>query len=386
MSIAYQWVDRDADFRAFVADIAGADAYALDTEFHREKTYYPHAALLQIGWPGGLVLVDCLAVDLAPLADLLASDSLAVMHAADQDLEVLLRECGRVPTRLFDTQVAAGFAGFSTPSLTSLVEGLVGVRLPKGDRLTDWTRRPLSEDQKVYAAADVVHLLDVRDTLVERLGERLPWAEQECAELLARGQQESDPNVAWWKLKNARGFRGTSRGVAQELAAWRERRARERDLPIRFVMPDMGLVAIAQRPPAKASDLDDLRGLGGKGLRPDVAREVMAAVERGVALKPEEIRMPPVDDINREMRAAVALAAAYVAQLAKDHDIDATLLATRSDLVELLRREPDARAAVGWRGRLVGEPVRRLATGEAALAYDGRGGLVLVERGAPITT
>ena len=383
-TIEFTWIDDDASFRAFVDDVVGTDAYALDTEFHRERTYYAHVALLQMAWPGGLVLVDCLAVDLTPLAALLDTDAVAVMHAADQDLEVLQRACGTLPKQLFDTQIAAGFAGFSTPSLTNLVESLLGTSLPKGDRLTDWTRRPLSEDQKVYAAADVVHLLEVRDRLCTQLGERAAWAEQECAELLARAEGEPAVETAWWKLKNARGLRGPSRGVAQEVAAWRERKARARDMPARFVLPDMGLGAIAQRPPRRAEDLTDLRGLGGKGLRPDVARDVMAAVQRGLALKPEELRLPPADDVSREMRAAVALAAAYIAQLARDNDIDASLLATRADIVALLRRDPDARAAKGWRGRLVGDPVRRLATGEAALAYDGKGGLVLVERGPDI--
>ena len=385
-AIDYTWIDDDAAFRAFVADVVGTDAYALDTEFHRERTYYAHVALLQMAWAGGLVLVDCLAVDLKPLATLLDTDAVAVMHAADQDLEVLQRACGRLPRQLFDTQIAAGFAGFSTPSLTSLVEGLMGTTLPKGDRLTDWTRRPLSEDQKVYAAADVVHLLEVRERLCARLGERAAWAEQECAEVLARAEGEPPVETAWWKLKNSRGFRGPSRGVAQEVAAWRERRARARDMPSRFILPDMGLSAIAQRPPRRAEELSDLRGLGGKGLRPEMAREVMTAVQRGLELKPDQLRLPPADDVSREMRAGVALAAAYIAQLARDNDIDASLLATRSDIVALLRRDPEARAATGWRARLVGEPVRRLATGEAALAFDGKGGLVLVERGPDIPT
>lgn len=386
MTIDYEWIGDDASFAACVDDALGVEAFALDTEFHRERTYYAHVALVQIAWPGRLILVDSLAVSLAPLARLLETDAVAVMHAADQDLEVLRRECGTLPRKLFDTQIAAGFAGYSTPSLTSLVHGLLDVDLPKGDRLTDWTRRPLSADQKVYAAADVAYLLEVRDRLVAKLGERAPWAEQECAELLERSTDEPEPETAWWRLKNSRGYRGVSRGVAQEVAAWRERRARSRDLPARFVLPDMGLTAIAQRPPRRIEELQQLRGLGGKGLRPEVASEVMAAVKRGLDLAPDQLRLPPAEEIGRDQRAAVALAAAYIAQLAKEHRIDASLLATRSDIVALLRRDPDARAATGWRAELVSEPVRRLAAGEAALAFDGDGGLVLVERGPEIAT
>src|SRR5262249_7273339 len=143
--------------------------YAVDTEFHRERTYYPHVALVQLRWADVTALVDPLVVDLAPLADLLESDALPILHAADQDLEVFRRSCGVLPTRMFDTQIVANFAGFSTPSLSTLSERLVGVKLPKGDRMTDWTRRPLTEGQRAYAAADVEHLAEIRDKLIADL-------------------------------------------------------------------------------------------------------------------------------------------------------------------------------------------------------------------------
>ncbi len=139
---SHRLIDEPEALRRLVAELAGAERYGLDTEFHRERTYFPHLALLQVAWPGGIALVDPLAVDVAPLAEVLAGPGLAVLHAADQDLEVLERACGRVPSRLFDTQLAAGFIGFSSPSLSSLVERVLGRRLEKGDQLTDWTRRP----------------------------------------------------------------------------------------------------------------------------------------------------------------------------------------------------------------------------------------------------
>src|SRR5207237_1127158 len=133
-----------------------------------------------------------------------------VAHAAEQDLEVLLHACGAVPSRLFDTQVAAGFLGLSSPSLATLVERFVGVRLPKGDRLTDWTRRPLTTAQLAYAAADVTHLLEARQTIRRELEGRgrLTWAEDECRLLLTRVRQPQDPATAWWRMKDARSLRG----------------------------------------------------------------------------------------------------------------------------------------------------------------------------------
>src|SRR4051812_12243834 len=150
---------------AAVAALPATAGYALDTEFHRERTYWPRLALIQLAWDDQLVLIDPLAVDVTPLAKVLRSPAMFVAHAADQDLEVLELACGAVPERIFDTQVAAGFLGLVSPSLASLAEKLLGLRLLKGDRLTDWSRRPLTADQQDYAAADVAHLLEIAEVL-----------------------------------------------------------------------------------------------------------------------------------------------------------------------------------------------------------------------------
>lgn len=378
----HEWVDDQGRFEAVVCEASAAEAYAVDTEFHRERTYYPQLALVQLGWPGGLALIDPFAIDLAPLSALLQGPGLAVLHAADQDLEVLDTACGAIPTRLFDTQLAAGFIGMSSPSLVNLVERLLGHRLPKGDRLTDWTRRPLTAEQQAYAASDVDHLLELRDLLAARLEERgrLGWAEQECEALLRRSRSAQDPTTAWWRIKESRQLRGKARGVAQEVAAWRERRAADLDIPPRFVLPDMAVAAIAQRPPRSRDDLGAVRGLDARHLKGGVVAAVLDAVQRGQALEPSQLRLPPVDDLDRTLRPAVTLVSAWVAQLADDLDIDAGLLATRSDLHAFLRGDAGARLANGWRHELVGTPVRHLVEGHAALAFDGRGGLALEAR------
>src|SRR5205814_1385640 len=191
---------------------------------------------------------------------------------------------------LFDTQLAAGFVGMSSPSLVNLVERLLARRLPKGDRLTDWTRRPLTEDQQLYAAADVAHLLELYERLREDLEERgrLAWALQECDELLRRSRQPQDPDTAWWRLKEGRQLRGKARGVAQALAAWRERRAADLDIPPRFVLPDLALVSMAQRPPGGRGDLDAVRGLDGRFTKGDADVQLLASVQRGLAMDEAE--------------------------------------------------------------------------------------------------
>ncbi|MGQ0616716.1 MAG: ribonuclease D [Acidimicrobiia bacterium] len=386
MTAAHRWVDTAARFDEVVSALDGEPAIALDTEFHRERTYYPQVALVQLAWgdPAApdIVLVDTLAVDLAPLAPVLAGPTTVVMHAAQQDLEVLLRTCATLPSRLFDTQLAAGFAGHNMPSLANLVQALLGRRLPKGDRLADWLHRPLTDDERSYAASDVVHLLDLHDRLRTDLdgGGRLGWAEDECAELLARAQNARDPDEAWWKVKEARQLRGEAVGVAQALAAWRERRAAEVDQPVRFVLPDLALVSIAQRPPAGADALRRVRGLDGRHLRDGAVDGILGAVQAGRELPRSRLRLPPASDVERELRPAVALVSAWVSQLGRELRIDPALLATRGDLEAFLRKDMSGRLWSGWRHDVVGDAVQRLVGGEAALAFDGRGGLVLEAR------
>ena len=157
--IDYAWVDQQPTLDDVLETLLDVDRYALDTEFHRERTYFPKLALIQVAWldagaPGGqrVALIDPLTVDMTAFVPLFESDSLCVIHAAQQDLDVLTHAVGAVPSKMFDTQIAAGFAGYGTPSLVSLLQGEVGVSPPKGDRLTDWLRRPLSDDQMQYAA------------------------------------------------------------------------------------------------------------------------------------------------------------------------------------------------------------------------------------------
>jgi ribonuclease D len=379
---AHRWIDDAAALGDLLEELRSEPEIALDTEFHRERTFWPQTALVQLGWTGGIALIDTLAVDPAPLRDLMGSEHTITMHASSQDLEVLARICGRIPEVLFDTQLAAGFLGYGTPSLTSLVQGELGLKLPKGDRLTDWLRRPLGTDARIYAAGDVAHLLPLAQGIREKLVARgrLQWALDECEMLRRRALQERDPREAWWRVKEARSLRGTAVGVAQEVAAWRERRAAEVDQPIRFVLPDLALVGIAQRPPADERALHRVRGLDDRHLRGGAAASLLAAVRAGEALPKEEHRLPPVGDIDRDLRPAATLVSAWISQLARSLEIDTTILATRSDLEALLRAEEGARLAEGWRAEVVGDAVRHLVSGGAAIAFDGKGGLVLEER------
>ncbi|WP_421120023.1 ribonuclease D [Aquihabitans daechungensis] len=375
------WVDDDATFATIVEQLCQVEAFGIDTEFHRERTYFPQLALIQLSWDDQKALVDPFAVDLAPFADALRGPAVVVMHAASQDLEVLDLACGALPRDLFDTQLAAGFVGHSLPSLAALVERFYGVHLPKGDRLTDWLRRPLGGDQRRYAASDVEFLLGLREKLIAQLEERgrLDWALAECEALRAKGRVKRPPEDAWLRIKEARTLRGEVAAVARSVAAWREERAMELDQPVRFVFSDLAVVGVAQRKPKTLDELKRIRGVDERHAKGKVGEAVLAAVE---AARGQSVPKTggPTYDLDRRLRPAVSLVAAWVSQLSRDLEIETSLVATRADIEALLAGDPSARLAVGWRAELVGERIRRLVDGEAALAFDGAGNLVLEDR------
>lgn len=382
-----RWIDDGAEFARLVEQLAAEPVYGLDTEFHRERTYHAQLALVQLAWGDEVAVVDPLAVDVSPLAAVLDGPGVCVMHAASQDLEILARVCGTVPSRLFDTQVAAGFLGYSSVGLAGLVQAELDVRLPKADRLTDWMRRPLGEDAVAYAASDVVHLLELHRRLVGRLEDRgrLGWAEAECEIHRLRAVKEPAPERAWWKVKEARSLKGRAAAVAQSLAAWRETKASTLDRPVRHLLPDLALVSMAQRPPTSERDLGRVRGLDEGKRRGQTAKEILAAVQAGLDLELDRVQHPPTDAVDRSRRATASLVAAWVAQRARELDIDPAILATRSD-IETFLMDGTGRLAGGWRNDVLGEPIRALAAGEAALAIDADGHLVLEARsGQPLT-
>jgi ribonuclease D len=365
-----------------IDSLAEAPVYAMDTEFHRERTYFAQLALVQIAWDGHLVLIDPLAVDLGGLAEVFERDGIAVMHAARQDLEVLERSVGSIPTNLFDTQLAGGFLGYTSPALSVLVEKELGTRLPKADRLTDWLRRPLSDKQLVYAASDVEYLVELHSRLADRLERRArtAWLDEAVEELMAEPRGPRDPEQVWRRIKELRHLRGRDLGIARMVAAWRETRAVELDVTPRFVLSDLGVVGVAVSRPADVDELRKIRGVDGRALRGTTAQELVDVVRQAVDDPP---RLRPAEgnpELPAELRPAVPLVSAWVNQLARNLEIEAALLATRADLEDLLREDPESRLATGWRAELVGEPIRRLISGEAALAFDRKGGLVLEPR------
>ncbi len=360
-----------------VTEARQQDYVAIDTEFMRDRTYWPQLCLVQIGWPGRAVAVDALSsgLDLAPLSELLRDPAVTkVLHACRQDLEIFYRLLGgQLPVAVFDTQVAAMVCGLGEEvSYEQLVARLLGVRLDKTQRFIDWSRRPLSKAQLRYALADVVHLCDAYEKLRARvlaLG-RMAWVEEELARLLDPALYRQSPEEAWQRLK-LRSREPRFVALVQALAAWREREAQARDVPRSRVLRDDLLLELAA---ARPTTPEELARLGRIQLDSRSRREVLAIV-REVMARPESAlpRLPRPERPPPGIAPMVDLLRVLLKYCAEEHQVAQRLIATTADLERIAR---DDRAPVpalkGWRRRVFGERALELKQGRLGLAVAGR--------------
>ena len=366
----------DAELRHLVERLQRSERIALDTEFLRERTYYPKLCLLQVATEELLAIVDPLAgVELAPLLETLTGDQEIVVHAGLQDLEILHGLTGRLPRRLFDTQVAAGFVGLDSISYARLVEVCCSKSLKPSEAYTNWERRPLLPEQEAYALDDVRYLLDCHDWLRQQLSEkgRVAWATEELEGLRQQVEQQAvDPGRRWRKVENARHLRGRHLATLRELARWREEQAQRRNVPRQRVVPDRALVKIARREPRMKSELAEVRGLNPQEIR-RTGDAILAAVCRGLEQDPDSWpRWPRASGhLDGASIAAIAtLLAAFVRSRSRSLQISARLLATRKDLESLVRSYLSGSTdgpLRGWRQQVIGRDLLRLLEGETHL-------------------
>jgi len=374
VDLSYSWIDNDSDLKDCITFVSHHQEYFLDTEFHREKTYFPQLALVQISVGERIFLIDPLAVSVEHFHSLFQGAATCVMHAAQQDMDVLTQSVGCAPSKIFDTQLAAGFLGYTQPSLSSLAQSLLKITIPKGDRLSDWLRRPLSEDQLQYAASDVVYLPEISRLITEQLSSlgRLQWAKDACEELRLKPTGPVSTENAWLRVKDVRTLKGRARWIAQSVAEWREQRAMSLDIPPRHVLSDIAILGIAQKAPRTAEDMGKSRGVDQRHLNGAHGKALLEAVRIGIAEAQQgDLPFPATDndDVDKSMKAAVTLVSAWISELARQTSLDSGLLATRRDIVDLLLELPQARLAQGWRADIVGRDIEDLISGRKGLTF-----------------
>jgi ribonuclease D len=353
----YIFVDRSAEAEALARDWAGAERLAVDTEFVRERTFSARLCLLQLSDGERIACVDVLALDgPGPFAELLCNPALKkVFHSARQDLETLNEHLGRVPGPVWDTQVAAALLGYPDQvGYTRLVGDELGMPLPKDHARTDWSRRPLSNEQLRYAAADVKWLLPLADRLgveLERLG-RLAWAAEESAALCDAALYAFDAENAWRRVKGANQLTGAALARLAALARWREQEARRCDRPRRWILADEALLSLAEAEPGGAAGNTALDALPPAVQRKHAATLVGLLEGSAASAAPTNPLPEPLDPTQDKL---VKQLMARLRQLAEQHRVSAPLLATRKDIEALVRGQRDLPLLAGWRRELAGE-------------------------------
>jgi len=368
-------ITESAELKEFCRSQNRAPFVTVDTEFLRDKTYWPILCLVQIAGPEESVVIDPMAkdIDLEPLDKLMANPKvLKVFHAARQDLEIFFHRMGKVPAPIFDTQVAAMVCGFGDQvGYETIVNTLVGAQLDKMSRFADWSRRPLTQKQLEYALADVVHLRPVYEELAKRLGEsgRAEWLEEEMATLTAPETYRLDPESAWKRVKS-RGGNKRFFAVLKEVAAWREREAQQRDIPRNRIIRDDSLLDIAAHGPQTEQVLGRTRGLSKGFAEGKMGTALLKAIKQGLSLPDDQIpTRPKRDRLPHGIGPLTDLLKVLLKHQCEESQVASRLVASSDDLMRIAADDKaDVPALRGWRRDLFGKMALDLKHGRLALS------------------
>jgi ribonuclease D len=372
-------ISTTADLATACRRLAAHPYVAVDTEFLRETTYWPKLCVVQMAGPDTAVIVDALApgLDMKPFLDLMANEAVVkVFHAARQDIEIIFHMGGFVPHPVFDTQVAAMVCGFGDSiSYDQLVNRVTGEHLDKSSRFTDWTRRPLSTKQLDYALSDVTHLRDIYHHLSASLAAegRTDWVAEEMEVLTSRTTYDMAPEDAWERLK-MRVKKPIELLILKELAAWREREARSRDVPRSRILKDETIYEIAGDQPADAAALGNLRSLS-KGMeRSRLGEDILTIVRKAQTVPRDQLPQVPKSKVIPEgSLAAIDLLKVLLKLVAEKNGVAAKVIATVDELEAIAIDDgADVPALKGWRRQFFGEQALELKRGRLALSFDGK--------------
>ncbi len=370
------YITDQRQLKEFVAHAKNSPILAVDTEFLREKTYWPKLCLIQLATEDVSVAVDPFRVkDLSPLADLFTDENiLKLFHAAGQDMELIHHVLGVVPKPVFDTQIAAALLGDTLQvGYGTLILNECGVKLKKADSFTDWSRRPLTDSQIEYALDDVIYLPIAYRSMKRKLEDlgRLSWLDRDFVELTDEARYIVDPYDRFRRLKRVNQLSPRQLSAAREIAAWRENAAMKRDIPRKWVITDEQIVEICKREPRTLDELFMVRGVN-NALRTDEARRLLAACKEGLDAPEEswpELPRSPKSEPNVDPQ--VDLMFSLVKIRAKEAGVAFAVLTSHAELAKLVRGHTEGLDVLkGWRRHIVGEELLALTRGEIALGIE----------------
>jgi ribonuclease D len=371
-----QYIDTPGQLATLCEQIKKEPWLALDTEFLREKTYYPKFCLLQIATPEWVVCIDPIALpQLESLFDAIYNPAIVkVFHSCRQDLEIFFQWTGKLPSPIFDTQVAAPLLGFQdNPGYAMLVSSLLSVNLNKAHTRADWSKRPLTEAELEYAADDVIYLCQIYQIMVQKLTAlgRIDWLKNDFAELTNPALYKVDPETAWFKIKGKNKLTGKQLSIIQTLAQWREKIAQAEDRPKSWLLRDELLFDLAKLQPETVQELANVRGINERSVNrygKELCQLITAAKNRPPIPLHEKDRSAKK---TQQEEAILDILTALVRVRAEENALNPTILASRKDLEELLSNGDDECPLLhGWRYTMAGKELVGLLKGELLLGID----------------
>ncbi len=372
MKETYRYIDNTEALEQVCAEFRNSSWLAVDTEFEREKTFFPELCLVQIANENEVAIIDPLAIyDLQAMYDLLYDKGIVkVFHAARQDLEIFFNSHKKIPLPIFDTQLAAPLIGFDEQiGYANLVSNMLGVNLSKAHTRTDWKRRPLQKAQLQYAADDVIYLAKIYTMLLQDLQERgrLEWLTAEFEALDDPQLYLPDVESVWKKHRAAKKLKGQKLCALQHMTAWREQKARSDNLPRSWLMKDDLLLNLAQLQPSSIAELKDIKGIQERLVR-KYGDEILATLDKAKHAEPQSQLMDKSrKPLNKKEEAMLDVLTAIVKILAENHNLHPAILAPKKEIERLIRRDSQTLLLKGWRRSLIGETLDDFLSGKTSV-------------------
>jgi len=370
--VEIQLITNNEDLKAICQQASKSDVIAVDTEFKRETTYYPKACLIQIATKDLTACIDPFEIsDFEPLKAILYSpDITKIFHAGRQDLEIFYFLFDKIPTPIFDTQIAATLLGFADQvGYGNLTKKMLNIELDKSLTRADWEKRPMSKKQIEYAANDVIYLLKIYHLQIQQLKEteRLNWLKKDFDFLSNENLYKPSPNDAWKKIKNYNRMNKVQRCIVYKISQWREEVALKRNRPRTFIIKNQSIIDIANQKPTNLNELEEIRDIHPNLIKRD-GQKLIELIEKASTMQESDCPHAKKPIILNSDQTLLLSSLQTVIQLnAKKHKIDSSYLCTKKELEKVILHEEDAALLHGWRYELAGKDVVRFINGELTL-------------------